>query len=83
VWRLASSIGTRFHDRAKRPMLDSPALAALLKRHRDELTVPPAVAAHTLRAFTFAMTHPMMSATPASARDIARRFLYGVTKGTK
>ncbi|MEA3078065.1 MAG: hypothetical protein QOF60_2973 [Actinomycetota bacterium] len=80
VWRLASSIGTRFHDRAKRPMLESPALVALLKRHRDELTVSPTVAARTLRAFTFAMSHPMMIDEPASPRDIARRFLYGVAK---
>ncbi|MEY2457475.1 MAG: hypothetical protein QOK06_2569 [Acidimicrobiaceae bacterium] len=78
VWRLASSIGTRFHDRAKRPMLDSPALVRLFEPHRDMLTVTPAVAARTLRAFTFAMSHPMMVEKPAAARDIVDRFLYGV-----
>jgi AcrR family transcriptional regulator len=83
VWRLASSVGTRFHDRAKRPMLDSPALLGLLKRHRHELTVTPAAAAHTLRAFTFAMSHPMMVEEPASPRDIVRRFLYGVARPTE
>src|SRR3954447_3258046 len=29
IWRLVSSIGTRFHDQAKRPMADSPALSRL------------------------------------------------------
>jgi len=79
VWRLASSIGTRFHDRAKRPMVDSPGLVRLFEPHRQELTVSPAVAARTLRAFTFAMTHPMMVEKPATAREIVGRFLYGVT----
>ena len=79
VWRLASSIGTRFHDRAKRPILDSPGLVRLFEPHRADLSVSPAVAARTLRAFTFAMTHPMMVKKPATARDIVNRFLYGVT----
>jgi AcrR family transcriptional regulator len=81
VWRLASSIGTRFHDRAKRPMLDSPALVGLLERHRDELEVPPLVAARTLRALTIAMSHPMMNEKPAAARTIAHQFLYGAARG--
>ena len=31
IWRLVSSLGTRFHDRRKGPMVDSPALARLLE----------------------------------------------------
>src|SRR3954471_10584493 len=39
VWRLASSVGTRFHDRQKRPMSDSPALTRLLEPHRGQLAM--------------------------------------------
>lgn len=80
VWRLASSVGTRFHDRKKQPMADSPALTRLLEPHRDQLAFPPRQAARTLRALVFAMSHPMMVEKPAPPRDIARVFLHGVTK---
>jgi len=82
VWRLVSSVGTRFHDRKKSPMADSPALTRLLEPHRDELAMPPRQAARTLRALVFAMSHPMMVDKPASPREIARVFLHGVTKGS-
>src|SRR4051812_46946640 len=65
VWRLATSVGTRFHDRKKRPMADSPALTRLLEPHRDELAFAPRHAARTLRALVFAMSHPMMVDKPA------------------
>jgi AcrR family transcriptional regulator len=80
VWRLASSVGTRFHDRTKRPMADSPALTRLFEPHRDELAFRPRYAARTLRALVFAMSHPMMVEKPASPREIAQVFLHGVTK---
>ena len=81
IWRLVSSLGTRFHDHAKRPMADSPALARLLEPHRHELAQPPRQAARTLRALVFAMSHPMMTEKPASPREIASVFLHGVGKG--
>jgi AcrR family transcriptional regulator len=80
VWRLASSVGTRFHDRKKPRMADSPALTRLLEPHRDELALAPRYAARTLRALVFAMSHPMMVEKPASPREIASVFLYGVVK---
>jgi AcrR family transcriptional regulator len=80
IWRLASSIGTRFHDNAKRPVADSPALARLLEPHRAELAFPPRQAARTLRALVLAMSHPMMVDKAASPREIAQVFLHGVTK---
>jgi AcrR family transcriptional regulator len=83
VWRLATSVGTRFHDRKKQPMADSPALTRLLEPHRDELAMPPSQAARTLRALVFAMSHPMMVDKPASPREIANVFLHGVTKGER
>src|SRR5262245_34588972 len=81
VWRLATSIGTRFHDRKKSPMAESPALTRLLEHHKDELSVSPRVAARTLRALTFAMSHPMLVDRPAPPREIAHVFLHGVAKG--
>ena len=80
VWRLASSIGTRFHDRVKRPMGESPALTRLLESHRADLSVSPRAAARTLRALTFALSHPMMVERPTSPREITRLFLHGVVK---
>jgi len=80
VWRLATSVGTRFHDRKKQPMAESLALTRLLEPHRGELAMPPSRAARTLRALVFAMSHPMMVDKPASPREIANVFLHGVTK---
>ncbi|MEY2458345.1 MAG: hypothetical protein QOG30_175 [Acidimicrobiaceae bacterium] len=80
IWRLASSVGTRFHDRSKRPMADSPALTRLLEPHRADLAFPPRQAARTLRALVFAMSHPMMVEKSATPREIAEVFLHGVTK---
>src|SRR4051812_28530084 len=64
IWRLVSSIGTRFPDQAKRPMADSPALSRLLDPPGDGLVHPPRQAARTLRALVFAMSHPMMTEQP-------------------
>jgi AcrR family transcriptional regulator len=80
IWRLVSSLGTRFHDRRKGPMVDSPALARLLEPHRDELAFPPKAAARMLRGIVFAMSHPMMVDKPSSPREIAEVFLHGVSK---
>jgi AcrR family transcriptional regulator len=80
IWRLVSSLGTRFHDRRKGPMVDSPALARLLEPYRDELAFPSKVAARMLRGIVFAMSHPMMVEKPSSPREIAEVFLHGVSK---
>jgi len=80
VWRLASSVGTRFQDRKKQPMADSPALTRLFEPYRDELSLPPQQAARTLRALVFAMSHPMMVEKPASPPEITEVFLHGVAK---
>src|SRR5947209_8293445 len=39
VWRLVSSIGTRFHEMTRRPMADSDALVRLFARNRDRISV--------------------------------------------
>lgn len=78
IWRLLSSVGTRFHERAKRPMTDSHGLVRIFEAHRDRLAVEPIVAARLLRALTMSTTHPMVAAEPMSAAEIRRLFLHGV-----
>jgi AcrR family transcriptional regulator len=78
VWRLVSSIGTRFHEHARRPMADSDALVKLFETNRERLTVEPIVAARLLRAFTLSVTHPMLVGEPMSPPEIVNLFLYGI-----
>jgi AcrR family transcriptional regulator len=77
IWRLASSVGTRFHDKARRPVTDSDALVCLFARNPDRLRVEPMAAARLLRALTMSTTHPMLAAEPMSAPEIVQFFLHG------
>jgi AcrR family transcriptional regulator len=78
IWRLVSSVGTRFHERARRPVTDSHALVRLLQPFRDELAVTPLAAARMLRALTLSTTHPMMAGEPMTPHEIRHLFLHGV-----
>lgn len=78
VWRLMSGIGTRFHELAQRPMVDSEALVRLFEAHREELTVDPVVAARLLRALTLASTHPMLIGEAIPPVELAHFFLRGL-----
>jgi len=78
IWRLVSSIPTRFHDRTKRPMTDSHALVQLMERYSSSLSVKPIVAARLLRALTLSVTHPMLAGEPMSAIEVRHLFLHGV-----
>jgi AcrR family transcriptional regulator len=78
IWRLVSSVGTRFHEKARRPMTDSHALVRLFQAHRDRLTVDPMVAARLLRALTLSTSHPMIAGEPMSPAEIRELFLHGV-----
>jgi AcrR family transcriptional regulator len=77
IWRLVSSVGTRFHERTQRSMEDSDAVARLLTVHRASLRVKPVVAARLLRALTLSTTHPMLAGEPMSPPDIVDLFLHG------
>jgi AcrR family transcriptional regulator len=81
VWRLASCVGVRFAEHCRRPSIDSEPLVRLFEDSRHDLRVEPAVAARTLRAFTLAVTHPLLADVPMSPGDIARQFLHGVVAG--
>ena len=78
VWRLVSSVGTRFHEMTRRPMADSDALVRLIAAHRDRITVEPIAAARLLRAFTLSTTHPMLAGEPRSPEELVQLFLHGV-----
>ncbi len=78
VWRLVSTIGPRAHDHKRPVTTESPALTRLFEAHRDELTVTPKAATRSLRALTFAMTHPLLVERPAPPREVTRLFLHGV-----
>jgi AcrR family transcriptional regulator len=80
IWRLVSSIGTRFHEKARRPMADSDALVRFMQRHREQLAVEPIVAARLLRALTLSTTHPMLAGEPTPSEGVVDLFLHGVGK---
>ncbi len=78
IWRLVSSIGHRFHEQARRPMVDSGALVQLFEANRTRITVEPVVAARLLRALTLSTTHPMLANEPRSPDETVHLFLHGV-----
>jgi AcrR family transcriptional regulator len=83
IWRVASSIGPRFHDHARHPVVDVDALVALFESKRAKLRVEPRVAARHLRTLTLSATHPMMVGEPMAPDEIVALFLYGVAKGRR
>jgi AcrR family transcriptional regulator len=78
LWVLLSSVGTRFHEMARRPMIDSDALVRLFEVNRAQITVEPIVAARLLRALTLSTTHPMLAGEPRSPSELVHLFLHGV-----
>jgi AcrR family transcriptional regulator len=81
TWRLISSVGTRFHELTRRPLVDSSALVRLFACHADRISVEPIVAARLLRALTLSTTHPMMAGEPHEPRELVHLFLHGVARG--
>ena len=78
MWRLVSSVGTRFHEMTRRPMADSDALVRLFEANRAHITVEPIVAARLLRALTLSTTHPMLAGEPRLPDELVQLFLHGV-----
>lgn len=78
IWRLVSSVGTRFHELTRRPMPDSGALVRMFEANRAQITVEPIVAARLLRALTLSTTHPMLAGEPTSPDELVQLFLHGV-----
>ncbi len=78
LWRLASSIGPRFHEATRRNLTVSEPLVALFAAHRPRLRVDPVEAARLVRAITLAVTHPTLVDEPMSPRAVVDLFLRGV-----
>ena len=78
IWRLISSVGTRFHSQTRRPLADSGALVRMFEANRAGITVQPIVAARLLRALTLSTTHPMLAGEPTSPTELVQLFLHGV-----
>lgn len=80
VWQLISIVGPKFLRHRKHPAADSPALIGLFDAFRDELAADPATVARALQSTILAMSHPLIIARPAPAKQVAHYFLYGVVK---
>lgn len=78
VWQVMSSVGTRFHETTRRPMVDSDALVRMFEANRAHITVEPIVAARLLRALTLSTTHPMLAGEPRTPDELVQLFLHGV-----
>jgi len=78
IWRVVSSVGTRFHEMTRRPLPDSGALVRMFEANRAQITVEPIVAARLLRALTLSTTHPMLAGEPRSPDELVQLFLHGV-----
>lgn len=78
VWQVLSSVGTRFHEMTRRPMVDSDALVRMFEANRADISVEPMVAARLLRALTLSTTHPMLAGDPRSPDELVQLFLHGV-----
>jgi AcrR family transcriptional regulator len=76
LWRIASSVGTRFST-VNRPISTSEPMVAFMKRHRDRLRIPPQEASRLLRALTVSLTHPALADEPMAPKRIVNLFLNG------
>jgi AcrR family transcriptional regulator len=78
IWQVVSSVGTRYHEMTRRPMVDSGALVRIFEANREHINVDPVAAARLLRALTLSTTHPMMAGEPQRPEEIVQLFLHGV-----
>jgi AcrR family transcriptional regulator len=78
IWRVASSVRSRFHEMGGRRMVDSPALVHIFEANRSRITVEPTAAARLLHALTLSTTHPMLGGEPTSPDELVQLFLHGV-----
>jgi AcrR family transcriptional regulator len=79
IWRLFSTLGSRFYDPSRRPPVLIDTLVSLLDAHRTHLSVEPTSAARFLRALTLSVTHPMLVGEPMAPAEIVKLFLHGVS----
>jgi AcrR family transcriptional regulator len=78
IWRVMSSVSTRFHELTRRPIADSDALVRIFAAHADQIRVEPIEAARLLRQLTLSTTHPMLADEPRSPDSLVQLFLHGI-----
>jgi AcrR family transcriptional regulator len=78
AYRIVSSVGAKYAEATRRPLIDSDALVRLFSTYRDRITVEPLAAARLFRAFALSTTHPMLAAEPKSPEELVHLFLHGV-----
>ena len=77
LWRIMSSVGTKFASRPTRSQHVSAPMVAYFTAHRDRLTVAPREAAQLLRGLSMALSHPNLIEEPMSPKRIVDLFLNG------
>jgi AcrR family transcriptional regulator len=83
AYRIVSSVGAKYTEATRRPLMDSDALVRLFSVYRDRITVEPLAAARLFRAFALSTTHPMLAAEPKSPEELVHLFLHGVATPVK
>lgn len=77
IWRVASSLGPRFHDDTRKNAVLSPPVVGFFRRHEARITLSPPEAAQLLRSLTLALTHPSLIEEPMAPARIVDLFLHG------
>ena len=77
VWRIASAVGPKYHERPGHVVPVSEGMVRFFKANRDRVTVPPTEAARTLRGLTITLTHPVRIDEPVAPKRIVDLFLHG------
>jgi AcrR family transcriptional regulator len=80
IWRVFQTVGNAGSTPTTAPP-DFPALAKLIEPHRHLLRNDPETAARRLRAFTLALSHPMLiNDDPMEPHDVVSLLLDGMRK---
>ena len=77
IWRVASSVGPRFHDDARKNVIVSAPMVAFFKRHRARMNLTAVDAAQLLKSLTISLTHPSLVEEPMAPKRIVDLFLNG------
>ena len=77
IWRVASSVGPRFHDHSRQNVQLSAPVVAFFKRHRSHIGLTAAEATQLLKSLTISLTHPSLVEEPMPPKRIVDLFLHG------
>lgn len=78
VWKLISAMAPHLRAKQATPLAESPELTKLFVNQGSRIRGEADDVARTLRALTLTLTHPMLTSSPRSAKEIVDIFLNGV-----